>query len=449
MASVRKRGNSYQITVSNGRYQDGSQIIETATYTPEPGMTPRQIEKALEQFKVDFERSVKAGENVKGQQMKLSDLAALFLEDNKPSNPPADTDPLSITTWAEYRRALNKRILPRIGHIKIGEVIPKTMKDYAKVMRQDGARQDGKPGGLSEGTITKDLATVSTLLSYAVGEGLLQVNTLIYAGKQSKGRKKKVEYKVKCLTIEQTQALLWALDNPIRIKYGRRYRLTADGKSYPVKAYYQDWSLSLKWRAYFYLSLFMGDRRGENISLTWKDIDLSSGEVHIEKSTAYVDREIYHKDTKTHQSRTSVVPPVVIKVLKEWKSEQKRISIERGTYWIGYRGREFDKNYVFTQDTGKQMHPSSPYHEFKRIIRLYNENIAIDKAHEIPEDITPHDLRHTAASILIANNMDPRSVAGVLGHANPTTTLNIYSYFFQTKSQEAASITEGVLATQK
>ena len=101
MASVRKRGNSYQITVSNGRYQDGSQIIETATYTPEPGMTPRQIEKALEQFKVDFERSVKAGENVKGQQMKLSDLAALFLEDNKPSNPPADTDPLSITTWAE------------------------------------------------------------------------------------------------------------------------------------------------------------------------------------------------------------------------------------------------------------------------------------------------------------------------------------------------------------
>ena len=264
MASVRKRGNSYQITVSNGRYQDGSQIIETATYTPEPGMTPRQIEKALEQFKVDFERSVKAGENVKGQQMKLSDLAALFLEDNKPSNPPADTDPLSITTWAEYRRALNKRILPRIGHIKIGEVIPKTMKDYAKVMRQDGARQDGKPGGLSEGTITKDLATVSTLLSYAVGEGLLQVNTLIYAGKQSKGRKKKVEYKVKCLTIEQTQALLWALDNPIRIKYGRRYRLTADGKSYPVKAYYQDWSLSLKWRAYFYLSLFMGDRRGDD-----------------------------------------------------------------------------------------------------------------------------------------------------------------------------------------
>ena len=137
MASVRKRRNSYQITVSNGRYQDGSQIIETATYTPEPGMTPRHIEKALEQFKVDFERSVKAGENVKGQQMKLSDLAALFLEDNKPSNPPADTDPLSITTWAEYRRALNKRILPRIGRQKIGEVIPKTMKDYAKVMRQD------------------------------------------------------------------------------------------------------------------------------------------------------------------------------------------------------------------------------------------------------------------------------------------------------------------------
>ena len=60
MASVRKRGNSYQVTVSNGRRADGSQILETATFTPKTGMTPRQIEKALEQFKFDFERDVKS-----------------------------------------------------------------------------------------------------------------------------------------------------------------------------------------------------------------------------------------------------------------------------------------------------------------------------------------------------------------------------------------------------
>ena len=45
-----------------------------------------------------------------------------------------------------------------------------------------------------------------------------------------------------------------------------------------------------------------------------------------------------------------------------------------------------------------------------------------------------------AASILIKNNLDPRTVSGVLGHADPSTTLNIYSYFFHQKSQEAADI---------
>ena len=54
MASIRKRGESYQVTVSNGRRADGTQIIETNTYTPEPGMTKKQIEKKLNEFVVDF-----------------------------------------------------------------------------------------------------------------------------------------------------------------------------------------------------------------------------------------------------------------------------------------------------------------------------------------------------------------------------------------------------------
>lgn len=159
----------------------------------------------------------------------------------------------------------------------------------------------------------------------------------------------------------------------------------------------------------------------------------------------YVERETYHKSTKTYKSRTPVVPPVVTGILRQWKAEQMRMCMEQGTNWIGYRGKEFDKNFLFIQDNGKQMHLSSPYHQFKRIIRIYNENIAGDESKQIPPNATQHDLRHTAASILIANNMDPRSVAGVLGHANATTTLNIYAYFFKTKNKEAANIMENIL----
>lgn len=50
---------------------------------------------------------------------------------------------------------------------------------------------------------------------------------------------------------------------------------------------------------------------------------------------------------------------------------------------------------------------------------------------------------------MIANNLDPRSVAGVLGHSTPSTTLNIYSYFFRSKNKDAADIMENILIGAK
>ena len=94
---------------------------------------------------------------------------------------------------------------------------------------------------------------------------------------------------------------------------------------YHVPEYFQEWTLPLEWRAYFYLALFVGDRRGENISLTWEDIDFQTGEVRITKSTAYAERKIYHKSTKTYQSRFPIIPDVVINILKLWKIEQKQM----------------------------------------------------------------------------------------------------------------------------
>lgn len=438
MASIRKRGDAYQITVSNGRRADGSQIIETDTYTPEPGMTKKQIEKALNEFAVDFEREVKSGQNLKGKRMTFAQLAEQFIDSTKPTGN-EERDCLSITTWASYKNCLNKRIVPKLGHVKIVDIIPKTLNDYAKVLRQSDSRQDGKPGPLAESSISKDCAIVSALLSFAVSEGLLTINPLIYAGKQGKRRIKK-EYKVDYLTIEQTQAFLWALDNPIPVKHKAHDQIDDTGIPYRVPEYTQLWKLPLKWRAYFYLALFVGNRRGENISFTWEDINFDTGEVRIEKSTAYVEKKIYHKSTKTYKTRTPVIPPVVSEILRQWKTEQMQTCLKLGTFWQGYHGKEYDKNYVFTQEDGRQMHPASPYHQFKRIIRIYNENIAKSEEDMLPPDATQHDLRHTAASIMIAKNMDPRSVAGILGHANATTTLNIYAYFFKSKNQEAADI---------
>ena len=143
MASVRKRGNSYRITVSNGYHSDGSKIVETMTYTPDPGMTKRQIEKKLEEVKVDFEREVRSGQNVKGKRMTLKELSELYMEDMKPTGD-EDKDFMSITTWANYKTTLRLRVVPRLGHLKIGNIIQKTLNDYAKELRKDGVRKDGK-----------------------------------------------------------------------------------------------------------------------------------------------------------------------------------------------------------------------------------------------------------------------------------------------------------------
>ena len=95
------------------------------------------------------------------------------------------------------------------------------------------------------------------------------------------------------------------------------------------------------------------------------------------------------------------------------------------------------------------MHICSPYTTFKRIIRIYNQCAVECEKDKIPDNIPPHGLRHSAAAILISNNMDARTVASVLGHSNPTTTLNIYSYFFKEKGKEAAKIMENSLLPTK
>ena len=69
MASIRKRGKSYQITVSNGRDIHDKQILETTTWTPDPNKTEKQNQKALERFAMDFEDKVKSGKYLKGEKM--------------------------------------------------------------------------------------------------------------------------------------------------------------------------------------------------------------------------------------------------------------------------------------------------------------------------------------------------------------------------------------------
>lgn len=437
MASIKKRGNSYQVTVSNGYTVDKKKITETDTFTPEPGMTEKQIQKALNEFVVDFERSVKDGKNIKGERMTFKALSDKYLKDMQSE--------LARTTFYDYKKRLELRLIPAIGHMKINTIRQNTINSYSKMISENYNRKDRKTGSISDASIKKDCAVVSAILSYAVGEGYLDMNYLIYSGKQKRRNKASKETKLKYFTIEQLIRFIDAMETTIPVPHKAHKRTNSNNKSYNVPEYIQFIKLETKWKLYFYIALFCGDRRGENISLKWCDFNFSTNEIEIGNSTDYVEGKMQLKGTKTDNIRINTVPAYVMDIARKLKKEEQERCLAMGDRWEGYTGKEFDKNFVFTQGSGAQMHITSPYRKYKTLIRLYNNNVVKNEENKIPDDVPPHGLRHSAAAILIANNLDARTVADILGHSDPTTTLNIYSYFFKNKGKEASKIMENIL----
>ena len=96
------------------------------------------------------------------------------------------------------------------------------------------------------------------------------------------------------------------------------------------------------------------------------------------------------------------------------------------------RRKQTKDDYVFRRKGMKlPMTPSIFTWRFKKIL----------KANDLPTDLNVHSLRHTAATLFIASGTDVGTVAGLLGHSQPSTTLDIYTHAFD-KNKKAASQSE-------
>lgn len=185
--------------------------------------------------------------------------------------------------------------------------------------------------------------------------------------------------------------------------------------------------IPLQFKVLFHLAIFGGFRRGELVALTWEDIDFLNHTVTVNKASARTKDGIITKTPKTFSSnRTVTLPANTINLIRKYKAEQQRYRLSLGTYWKG-------DNYLFIQDDGKQMDISTPNKVFKKVIRIYNET------HEdkLPE-ITLHGLRHTSATLLIAQNVDVKTVSNRLGHSETSTTMDIYAHALQKQDELAA-----------
>ena len=273
MASIRKRGNSYQVTVSNRRRADGSQIIETRTFKPDQNRTDKQNQKALETFIVKFEEQVKNGQYLEGEKITFSDFSQRYLTEYAPQH-------LEANTLSQYRTLLELHILPAIGHLKLAKVQPQNLNTlYNQLLKE---RKDGRIGGYSPKTIRHIHNTISAVYTVAIRWNIVMNNPCerIEPPKTAKGKS------VKHFTLEQAAAFLEALNSRFNIPVKAHDRTDDTGIGYHVNEYSQIKELPTQYKVFFNMALFCGMRRGELIALEWSDFDFEKIQFLSQKAQA-------------------------------------------------------------------------------------------------------------------------------------------------------------------
>lgn len=433
MASIRKRGDSYQITVSCGRDAQDRKITRSVTYRPELHTakvhlkSKSTIQKEVNAYAADFERKIMTGQYTEGVNLTFEKYSKKYLSGYAEQYQ-------APRTLEETRRAI-RLFVHDFGYMILNNLNPLFLQEYVNSM-QTVKKASGKPGTLSHGTIKRRMSVLSAMLSQAVRWNLISYNPMdrVQIKQMNPGPAVK---KTMCFTQQQAEIFLFILDSPLLYQYSSSQRKDRAGNVYSIQEYQAEHKIHAQLKLFFYLAMFTGCRRGELIALTWDDINFDSTTISITKSTCRPNGQMITKVTKTKGSvREITVPVAVLSLARQWKIEQGRYRLSIGSQWRG-------DNYVFIRWNGLQMGLETPYNAFQRIIKNYNAYRPED-APELPR-IPLHGLRHTAATLLIGHGVDIRTVSGRLGHANTSTTLNIYVEYLEELDKTASDKLESML----
>jgi integrase len=179
--------------------------------------------------------------------------------------------------------------------------------------------------------------------------------------------------------------------------------------------------------AWLLVSAGTGARRSEVLALRWSHIDLEHGQVFIEGALDPVDGHV--KSTKTHGHRPVAVGPQVVEALRRWRLA----FLERA---LAVTGTVVPDPFVFTDtfDGSKPWRPDGATHRFATI----RESVGAT-------GVRLHDLRHHAATVLLAAGVEAKTVAARLGHTRVATTTDLYGHAIPARDQAAAAVIEQAL----
>jgi integrase len=295
------------------------------------------------------------------------------------------------STKLDYEWQLSHHLLPffkrhRLSQITIAEV------DRYRALKVKGA--------LSATSINKTITRLAQILEEAVEHGTLERNP-------AKGKRRRLK--------ASKPAPVW-LDSAEHIGalLDAAGELDREAKS----------NGQVPRRAILSTLVFSGLRIGELIELRWRDVDLAAQKITV-------------REAKTDAgTRTIDLLPILRAELEARREAQgsvgaKVVSLEahRAGRVSGEAPHAHSSSRVFPTQEGGPMNPSNVRNRIlAKAVERANERLEAAGLTPLPDSLTPHKLRHTFASLLVALGVDPGAVMDQLGHTDPTFTLRVYRH---------------------
>ena len=292
------------------------------------------------------------------------------------------------TTWDKYRRDLELHVLPFIGGVPLSRLSPQHLQRLYGEMLE---------AGLSARSVLHVHAVIHRVLAQAMRWGVVGRNV------------------ADLVDLPQTDRSNWQVLDAAQV---RLLLKAAEGD--PLEALYV-------------LAVTTGMRQGELLALRWRDADLERGTLTVNGTLNRIGGGWSIGEPKTSRSRRLVVLPEVGRAaLQRHRVAQVEWRLRAGTCWQ-------ENGLVFTTAIGT---PLEPGNVLRRSYRPLLERAGLPP-------VRFHDLRHTAATLLLGQGVHPKIASEMLGHSTVAITLDLYSHVTESMQRQAAGAMDTLLAGDK
>jgi integrase len=310
---------------------------------------------------------------------------AQFLQDWLENSVKPSVRPL---THEQYRQHVKLYLAPLLGHHRLSKLAPQHVRAFLKRKLEDV---------LSPRTVQLSLVILRRSLGQAVKDGLTGRNV----AKLVDGPRVR-HFEGQTLSPEDARALLDAAK-------GERFE------------------------ALYTAALAVGLRMGEALGLRWQDVNLDRRSLTVNRILERIGRghgsTLQLVEPKTSRSRRTVnLSEAAVRALRAHKVRQLEERLAAGLRWQ-------DSGLVFPNSLGKPLDPHELHNGFKALLTKAG----------LP-NIRFHDLRHSAASLMLAQGIPLRSIQDILGHSSIALTANLYAHVGEQLRREAADAMDAVLA---